>query len=142
MKIKCSSCLLFNFPLHLSFSPSISSQYLIMSFTNVEAPVIIEPHGIYLPTPDKTRPTDTPTDVRGRTIPLVNISSAPNSQHISVLEPSGRESIGRDITEVDRLETIWSPYKNRYRVLAACITLLGNGMNDAATGTLIQSLER
>ncbi|KUJ22115.1 putative MFS efflux transporter [Mollisia scopiformis] len=113
-----------------------------MSFTNVEAPATIEPQGIYLPSPDKTRSTDTPTNVKDRTIPLVNIPSAPNSQHVSVLEPSGRQSIERDITEVDRLETIWNPYKNRYRVLAACITLLGNGMNDAATGTLIQSFER
>jgi hypothetical protein len=113
-----------------------------MSFTNVEAPATIELQDIYLPSPDKTRPSDTPTDARDRTIPLVYIPSTSNSQHVSVLEPSSRQSIGREITEVDRLETIWNPYKNRYRVLAACITLFGNGMNDAATGTLIQSLER
>ncbi|KAF2227083.1 major facilitator superfamily domain-containing protein [Elsinoe ampelina] len=35
----------------------------------------------------------------------------------------------------------WPP-KNKYRVLAACLTYFGNGMNDAAPGALIPYMER
>jgi hypothetical protein len=42
----------------------------------------------------------------------------------------------------EQVQTIWNPYKNRFRVMAACMTTLGNGMNDSAPGALIASLER
>lgn len=42
----------------------------------------------------------------------------------------------------DQVQTIWSPYWNRFRVMAACMTLLANGMNDAAVGALIASIEK
>ncbi|PMD46062.1 MFS general substrate transporter [Hyaloscypha variabilis F] len=41
----------------------------------------------------------------------------------------------------EQVQTIWNPYKNRFRVMAACMTTLGNGMNDSAPGALIASLE-
>lgn len=44
--------------------------------------------------------------------------------------------------QTDQLETIWEPYKNRYRVLAVSLAAFGNGMNDAANGALIESLEK
>lgn len=43
---------------------------------------------------------------------------------------------------VDQAQTIWEPYKNRFRVLAACLTAFGNGMNDSANGALIESIEK
>jgi hypothetical protein len=42
----------------------------------------------------------------------------------------------------DQVQTIWYPYKNRFRVMAACLTAMANGMNDSAPGALIASLER
>jgi hypothetical protein len=42
----------------------------------------------------------------------------------------------------DQIQTIWYPYKNRFRVMAACLTSMANGMNDSAPGALIASLER
>jgi len=42
----------------------------------------------------------------------------------------------------DQMQTIWEPFKNRFRVLAACFTALANGMNDSANGALIESMER
>lgn len=41
----------------------------------------------------------------------------------------------------EHIQTLWRPFKNRYRVLAACLTALANGMNDAAPGALIASIE-
>ncbi|TVY81696.1 Bypass of stop codon protein [Lachnellula suecica] len=43
---------------------------------------------------------------------------------------------------VDQMQTIWNPYKNRFRVLAASLFSLANGMNDAANGALIESMEK
>lgn len=42
----------------------------------------------------------------------------------------------------EQIQTIWNPYKNRFRVLASCMTVFGNGMNDSAPGALIASIER
>lgn len=63
---------------------------------------------------------------------------------IQTVKPESTEQTNALSTnrEVEQMETIWEPYKNRYRVLAACLTTLGNGMNDAANGALIQSLEK
>ncbi|KUJ21658.1 MFS general substrate transporter [Mollisia scopiformis] len=62
-----------------------------------------------------------------------NIFSSPSSPKVGS-EPQGH------ITE--QVQTIWNPYKNRYRVLASCILSFANGMNDSAPGALIASLER
>ena len=42
----------------------------------------------------------------------------------------------------DQIQTVWEPYKNRFRVLASCFMAFSNGMNDAAPGALIESIER
>ena len=42
----------------------------------------------------------------------------------------------------EQIQTIWNPYKNRFRVLASCMAVFGNGMNDSAPGALIASIER
>jgi hypothetical protein len=41
-----------------------------------------------------------------------------------------------------QIQTVWHPYGNRFRVLAACLTCFGNGMNDSAPGALIASIEK
>ncbi|KAG0648985.1 Bypass of stop codon 6 [Hyphodiscus hymeniophilus] len=42
----------------------------------------------------------------------------------------------------EQIQTMWAPYKNRYRVLACCATGFGNGLNDSSQGALIASMER
>ena len=42
----------------------------------------------------------------------------------------------------EQIQTIWNPYKNRFRVMASCMTVFANGMNDSAPGALIASIER
>jgi hypothetical protein len=42
----------------------------------------------------------------------------------------------------EQIQTVWNPYKNRFRVMAACSTSMANGMNDSAPGALIASIER
>lgn len=61
---------------------------------------------------------------------------AQTSQRISEDRRSIRE------TGIDQVQTVWNPYWNRFRVLAACLTSFANGMNDSAPGALIASIER
>jgi hypothetical protein len=42
---------------------------------------------------------------------------------------------------VDTVETIWNPYRNRFRLLAVCFINFGNGLNDSALGALLPYLE-
>lgn len=42
----------------------------------------------------------------------------------------------------EQMQTIWEPYKNRFRVLASCFMALANGMNDSAPGALLESIEK
>lgn len=42
----------------------------------------------------------------------------------------------------EQVQTIWNPYMNRYRVGTACLSTLGNGMNDSAPGALIATIEK
>ncbi len=89
-------------------------------------------------------PTD---DIEMRPIPISNFSRASAedtetaniSQRVSSNE--NRESQGLGLMS-EQVQTIWHPYKNRFRVMAACLTSLANGMNDSAPGPLIASLER
>lgn len=37
---------------------------------------------------------------------------------------------------------MWDPYKNRFRMLAACLMVFRNGMGDSAAGALIPYMER
>ncbi|RDW71797.1 hypothetical protein BP5796_07831 [Coleophoma crateriformis] len=65
--------------------------------------------------------------------------------HLSpTIHPSGNPDrpSGSGTAAVDQVQSIWKPYKNRYRVLATCLTALGNGMNDSAQGALLASLEK
>ena len=63
------------------------------------------------------------------------LESRPPSNH----EPVSSSSPG---PMVDQMQTVWEPYKNRFRVLAASLTALANGMNDSANGALIGSIEK
>jgi hypothetical protein len=66
----------------------------------------------------------------------VNIASRTSKEadpHSSPLPPGNAS---------EQIQTIWNPYKNRFRVMACCMTAFGNGANDSAPGALIASLER
>lgn len=86
-------------------------------------------------------------DIEMRSIPFSNFSRASGedtgtadvSQRVSSDE--NREAQGPGLMS-EQVQTIWHPYKNRFRVMAACLTSLANGMNDSAPGALIASLER
>lgn len=73
--------------------------------------------------------------------PISNASSHPRSgAPDSVREIQEDGNLSGQATE--QIQTIWEPYGNRFRVLAACLTSLANGMNDAAPGALIASIEK
>jgi hypothetical protein len=86
-------------------------------------------------------------DIEMRPIPFPDFSRAFGedtgttdvSQRVSSDE--NREGQGPGLTS-EQVQTIWHPYKNRFRVMAACLTSMANGMNDSAPGALIASLER
>lgn len=43
---------------------------------------------------------------------------------------------------LEQVQTISKPYKNRFRELSSCLTVFGNGSNDSAPGALIASIEK
>jgi hypothetical protein len=40
------------------------------------------------------------------------------------------------------MQSVWEPYMNRFRLLAMCLILFGNGLNDSAPGPLIPYMEK
>jgi hypothetical protein len=42
----------------------------------------------------------------------------------------------------EQRQSVWNPYKNRFRLLAACSTSFVGGMSDSAPGALIASIEK
>ncbi|TVY41049.1 Bypass of stop codon protein [Lachnellula subtilissima] len=66
------------------------------------------------------------------------------TQNLESLPPSNHESTSSSPPGpmVNQMQTIWEPYKNRFRVLATSLTALANGMNDSANGALIGSIEK
>jgi hypothetical protein len=61
----------------------------------------------------------------------------------SQLISSGMNTRDHDPTyDSSQIQTVWRPYGNRFRALAACLTCFGNGMNDSAPGALIASVEK
>jgi hypothetical protein len=43
---------------------------------------------------------------------------------------------------IEALQSLWDPYKNRFRFLAICMMNFGNGLNDSAPGALIPYIEK
>jgi hypothetical protein len=69
--------------------------------------------------------------------------SKPTSIYEVVENSSHNENIIQSSGPVlEQIQTVWSPYKNRFRLLACCMTAFGNGLNDSAPGALIASMER
>jgi len=120
-----------------------------MLYLAMSASMTIESPRLPIPLPSKPRPSIP----HGFSAPGVSLEmyemparppSAPALRH-------GDSSRPREIGGVrssspgrmaDQMQTLWEPYKNRFRVLAACGTALANGMNDSANGALIGSIEK
>jgi hypothetical protein len=94
-------------------------------------------------TPQHVSPVGSPTDVE--MLPMPSSQSLPLDTHQTESQiPQISQNFERDGRHqvVEQMQTVWSPYKNRYRVLAACLMAFANGMNDSAPGALIASIEK
>ena len=56
------------------------------------------------------------------------------------IEPSQPSTPHQD-RATDIVQSFWNPYMNRFRVVACCMMLIGNGLNDAAPGALLNYIE-
>lgn len=76
-------------------------------------------------------------------LPMQSSHSPSRSQKVGQVPPSPSNSVGDNQRRVvEQMQTLWNPPKNKYRVLAACLSSFANGMNDSAPGALIASIER
>jgi hypothetical protein len=69
----------------------------------------------------------------------IELNHRPNRDQVSA---AGDHAPQHEAMSTEQIQTIWNPYKNRFRVLATCLTAFGNGMNDSALGALIASIEK
>lgn len=90
----------------------------------------------------------TPTeDARAPDPADIEMSSISNGVATPIQDDAPRSPDSADDTHlagptVEQVQTIWTPYKNRFRVLASCLTVFGNGSNDSAPGALLASIEK
>ena len=136
------------------FSPN---KVVVMSASSFAVAISIEPSQIPNPPPvySKThtrdafpRETDPPLDLEMLPISLIEPSSSIHANtslkklplRSSDKHPHSSASPPGHASE--QIQTIWDPYKNRFRVLASCMAVVSNGMNDSAPGALIASIER
>ncbi|QIW99102.1 hypothetical protein AMS68_004620 [Peltaster fructicola] len=105
------------------------------------------------PSKDVTFPTAVKTRTVGPTIeeldaiylPEYPTSKTPSRLDSGLVTPDLEASLPptphQHLTSTAVVPTIWFPYMNRWRVLAACMVYLANGINDSSTGALIPYLE-
>ncbi|TVY43629.1 Bypass of stop codon protein [Lachnellula occidentalis] len=115
--------------------------------------ITIESPSIPIPSPSKPK-----ASIRhgfpgpGASLEMYNMPESNGISRDSIIRPQNLESLppsNHELTSssppgpmVDQMQTVWEPYKNRFRVLAASLTALANGMNDSANGALIGSIEK
>lgn len=142
-----SPCYLLGFVAIYTPRPTLSDLSFAMS-----ASITIESPRLPIPVFSKPKPFRE-YDSRGPGIPLGtydsasrtamtgNSASGTRSLELQSL-PESRHSESPSSGSAEQMQTIWEPFKNRFRVLAACLTAFANGMNDSANGALIESMER
>ena len=127
-----------------------------MSASNFAAAIFIESDQIPAPPPSypkrsirdgSPREADPPVDLE-----MYHMRTVEPSQNSPMSDgPAKRSSRSSNETDPsspppshasDQIQTLWNPYKNRFRVLASCMTAFANGLNDSAPGALITSVER
>ena len=127
-----------------------------MSASSLAAAIFIESDQIAAPRPSSPersirdgspREADPPVDLE--MYHMRTVEPSPNSPMSN--GPAKRSSRSSNETDpaspppshaADQVQTLWNPYKNRFRVLASCTTAFANGLNDSAPGALIASVER
>lgn len=84
-------------------------------------------------------PAEPHTPVEARTSSVVSGTKTPKTpdQIEASLPPTPRQHLAT--TSV--VPSLWYPAMNRWRVLAACLVYLGNGLNDSSPGALIPYIE-
>lgn len=87
-------------------------------------------------------PVVEPLDIEMNQISSVMASAPPDSQDEAQSPPDNGETTHSAVPALDQIQTIWNPYKNRFRVLSCCFMALGMGTNDSAAGALIASIEK
>lgn len=102
----------------------------VTSVITIESGIVTQPS---LPEPPKI--ASTPYRRTGTSDVDIELNHRPSNG--GTLPAPAEETIS-----AEQIQTIWNPHKNRFRVLAACLTGFGNGMNDSAPGALIESIER
>lgn len=45
------------------------------------------------------------------------------------------------IQAIEAIQTVWDPYMNRFRFVAACLTAFCGGLSDSAPGALLPYIE-
>jgi hypothetical protein len=127
-----------------------------MSASSFAAAISIESDQIPAPLPsypkrsirdDSPREADSPVDLEmyhlrtaepSSNSPMSNGPAKRSSRSLNETAPSSPPPSHAS----DQIQTLWNPYKNRFRVLASCMTAFANGLNDSAPGALIASVER
>jgi hypothetical protein len=119
-----------------------------MASSNLVSAITIESEGFRLPEPPVKaiqipRPGTSDDQIDIELNQISNGIVGSSSGDPEVFPTSSEDADGADTgPNSEQIQTIWNPYKNRFRVLASCMTAFGNGLNDSAPGALIASLER
>ncbi|KAH7342518.1 major facilitator superfamily domain-containing protein [Rhexocercosporidium sp. MPI-PUGE-AT-0058] len=127
-----------------------------MSSTNLSGWITIEHQDVSAEQPERGQisagavslPVLThPLDIEMNEIPQRDVHGDLVASDVETSSPSPNIRVESRLSEAavhgsDEMQTIWEPYKNRFRVLASCFMALSNGMNDSAPGALIESIER
>lgn len=122
-----------------------------MSSSSLAMSIDIESHHFPTPLPAKLKsafqhlPPTVGNSIDLEMLPMQSSHSLPRSpsQYGGQIATSQSNSGGDDQRRVvEQMQTLWNPPKNKYRVLAACLSSFANGMNDSAPGALIASIER
>ena len=100
-----------------------------------ESTVDIELQSIHSPA---QQPSPKPSSIK--ITPVLETPSPATPKTPSQLEHSRPSSPHQDRT-TDMVQSFWNPYVNRFRVVACCLMLIGNGLNDAAPGALLNYIE-
>jgi hypothetical protein len=108
--------------------------------SSVAAAVTIESEAVPQACPSEPPKTAAPPNLcTGYSGIDIELNHRPSRDQVS---PAGDYVPQDEARSTEQIQTIWNPYKNRFRVLAAGLTAFGNGMNDSAPGALIASIER
>ena len=131
-----------------------------MSASSFAAAIFIESDQIPAPPPSYTkrsirdgspRDADPPVDLEmyhmrtpepSPNSPMSNGPAKRSSRSSNETDPSSPPQSPPPSHASDQIQTLWNPYKNRFRVLASCMTAFANGLNDSAPGALLTSVER